>query len=113
MNITLWYKPTCGTCQKVRAAIEAKGHKPTLVEYLKTPPSPADIDAVCRKAGIQPQELARRKEPLYEEIARKNLDRAGWLKALHENPVLIERPVVIVGDQAIVARPPERLAEIL
>jgi len=113
MNITVWYNPKCGTCQKVRAALEAKGHQPRLVEYLKTPPSVQEIDAACKKAGLPPQELARKKEPLYEGFAKMGLDRAGWLKVLHENPVLIERPVVITKDRAIIARPPERLADLL
>lgn len=111
--ITVWYNPKCGTCQKVVSAIKAKGHKPRLVQYLKNPPSIEEIGQVCRMAGLAPQELACQKEPLYAEIAAKNLDHAGWLKALHEHPVLIERPVVIMGKRALIARPPERLSEIL
>lgn len=113
MTIEIWYNPKCGTCQKVRAAVEAKGHRPKLVEYLKKPPSVAEIDAVCRKAGIEPQALARQKENVYAAIAARNPDRAGWLKALHDHPVLIERPIVIIDNRAIIARPPEKLNEIL
>jgi len=112
MTITIWYNPKCGTCQKVRAAIEAKGHTPRLVEYLKTPPSVEEIDQACRKAGIEPQQLARQKEPAYAAIADRCKTRQDWLKALHENPVLIERPVVILEDTAIIARPPERVEEL-
>lgn len=113
MNVTIWYNPRCGTCQKVKATIEAKGHQPQLVEYLKTPPSIQEIDQACRKAGIEPQELARQKEEIYPEIAQRCETRQDWLKALHENPVLIERPVVILDNRAIIARPPERLSELL
>lgn len=113
MNITVWYNPKCGTCQKVRAAIEAKGHKPHLVEYLMEPPSVEEIDSACRKAGIEPQQLARQKEAAYKSVASRCKTRQDWLMALHENPVLIERPVVILEDRAIIARPPERVEEIL
>ena len=113
MNITIWYNPKCGTCQKVRAAIEAKGHKPRLVEYLKAPPSVEEIDEACRKAGIEPQALARKKEPAYEAVAARCKTRQEWLEALHENPVLIERPVVILEDRAIIARPAERVTDIV
>ena len=112
MNITVWYNPKCGTCQKVRATIEAKGHRPRLVEYLKAPPTPAEIDQVCQKAGIEPQQLARQKESIYAGVAKACKTRQDWLNALHENPVLIERPVVILEDRAIIARPPERVEEI-
>src|SRR5262245_10731942 len=96
MKIVVWYNPKCGTCQKVRALIEAKGHQPQLVEYLKTPPSTQEIDQACRKAGIEPQQLARQKEPIYASVAKTCKTRQDWLKALHQNPVLIERPVVIL-----------------
>jgi arsenate reductase (glutaredoxin) len=113
MTVTIWYNPKCGTCQKVRAAVEAKGHKPRLVEYLKAPPSVQDIDDACRKAGIEPQQLARQKEPVYASATARCKTRQDWLEALHENPVLIERPMVILEDRAIIARPPERLDELL
>jgi arsenate reductase (glutaredoxin) len=113
MKATLYYKPTCGTCQKVRKALEDKGAELTLVEYLKTPPSPAELDSILKKLKMEPEELVRKKEPLYEEkFAKKTLSRPEWLKVLHENPVLIERPIVVMGDRAVVARPPERLAEL-
>jgi arsenate reductase len=112
MNITIWYNPKCGTCQKVRAAIEAKGLKPRLVEYLKTPPSTEEIDQACRKAGMEPQQLARQKEPVYPSVAARCKNRQDWLKALHENPVLIERPFVILDNKALIARPPERVGEL-
>ena len=112
MNITIWYNPHCGTCQKVRSAVEAKGYTPRLIEYLKTPPSVNDIDDVCRKAGIEPQDLARKKEPVYAEVAARCRTRREWIEALHDHPVLIERPVVIVDGRAIVARPPEKLQDL-
>src|SRR5581483_2116647 len=83
LKITVWYNPKCGTCQKVRATIEARGHRPRLVEYLKAPPSVEEIDEVCRKLDLEPQQLARQKESIYDSIAKKCKTRQDWLRALH------------------------------
>src|SRR5437016_4710039 len=113
MKVTLYYKPTCGTCQKVMKALKEKGAEITAIEYLETSPSESELDAILKKLKMEPEELARKKEPLYKEkLAGKALSRAQWLKILYENPVLIERPIVVMGDRAVVARPPERLAEL-
>ena len=114
MNVTLYYKPTCGTCQKVMKALQEKGAQITSIEYLKSPPSEAELDSILKKLKMEPEALARKKEPLFEEkFAGKTFSRAQWLKILHDNPILIERPIVVMGDRAVVARPPERLAEVL
>lgn len=94
-------------------ALQEKGAEITAIEYLKTPPSETELDAILKKLKMGPEELLRKKEPLFEEkFADKSLSRAEWLKILHENPVLMERPIVVMGDRAVVARPPERLAEL-
>ncbi len=113
MKVTLYHKPTCGTCQKVLRALQTKGADITAIEYLKSPPSPAELDAILKKLNMEPEDLVRKKEPLYEEkFAGKSFTRSEWLKILNENPVLIERPIVIMGNRAVVARPPERLSEL-
>ncbi len=113
MTITAWINPKCGTCQKVVAALRAKGHEPTIIEYLKTPPSVAQIDEVCKKLNVEPQTIARQKEPIYADIAARCKTRKDWLTALHDNPVLIERPIVFMADRAVIARPPEKLDGLL
>jgi arsenate reductase len=113
MNLTAWINPKCGTCQKVLTALRAKGYEPTVIEYLKTPPSIAEIDAVCRKLGVEPHAIARQKEPIYAAIAARCKTRQDWLSALHENPVLIERPIVFTPERAVIARPPEKLDSFL
>jgi arsenate reductase len=110
MTIILWYNPKCGTCRQVREVIEAKGYTPKLVDYLKTPPSVDEIDQACKKAGIEPAQLARQKEPIYASIAARCRTRQDWLRALHEHPILMERPVVIWNERALIARPAERVA---
>jgi arsenate reductase len=110
----IYYNPHCGTCRKTLELLKSKNINPRVVEYLKTPPSVSELDAILKKLNMPPEGLARKKEPVYAEKAEgKNLSRAQWLQLLHENPVLIERPVVVLGDRAIVARPPERVMDIL
>ncbi len=110
MNVTLYHKPTCSTCQKVLKALKAKGAQVTAIEYLKTPPSVQELDDILKKLQLEPEQLVRKKEDLYKEkYAGKTFSRAEWLKILHENPILIERPIVIMKNKALIARPPETL----
>jgi len=113
MKATVLYNPKCGTCRKVRELLEAQGYALTLVEYLRVPPSPAELDSICEKLGIQPQELAREKEAEYAPVAASAKTRAQWLQALHDHPALIQRPIVIIGNKAIIPRPPEVLHDFL
>ncbi len=110
MKITLYHKPTCSTCQKVLKALKEKGADITVIEYLKTPPSIAELGMIADKLEGGHQSLLRKKEDLYKtNYAAKTFSRTEWLKILHDHPVLIERPIVIMGDKAVVARPPEKL----
>lgn len=94
----------------MKGAVEARGYRPLVVEYLKNPPSVAELDAIRRKLKLEPQAVARRKEPAYAEAVARCKTRQDWLKALHDHPVLIQRPIVILDDRALIARPPEALA---
>ena len=106
-DVTVYYNPHCGTCRTVKEILEKKGHRLTLIEYLKTPPSVPEIDGLLKKLNLEPEGLVRKKEPFYKEnLAERRLSRAEWLKVFHENPVLIERPVVVMGSKAVIARPP-------
>ena len=95
--------------------IEAQGIKPEIVEYLKTPPSPKEIGEILDMGGFEPEDIVRKKEEVYAELGldRKKLKRSEWLKVLSENPILIQRPIVVKGKIAIVARPPEKVKELL
>ncbi len=113
-DTVIYYNPKCGTCQKVLAILEAKKLNPRKVDYLRAPPSERELDEILKKLNLPPEALARQKEPVYaEKVAGRSLSRAQWLKLFHENPVLIERPVVVIGDRAIIARPPEKVHDIL
>jgi arsenate reductase len=85
------------------------------VEYLKNPPSAGDLDAVLRMLGMEPRELMRSKEKEYRELGLKDrsLSRDQLIAAMVEHPRLIERPVAISGDRAVLGRPTERVLELL
>lgn len=112
--ITIWHNNRCGKSRSALSILEEKGIAFKVVKYLETPPSEKEIKEVLHKAGIKAHDLIRTGETIYKEKYKgKNLSETEWIKAMAENPILIERPVVINGDKAIVARPPERVAEIL
>ena len=97
------------------AAIRAAGVEPVVVEYLKTPPSAAEIREACARMGISPRSLLRRKAP---EFAIQELDDPGLpakvaVEAMVKTPALIERPVVLAPGGARLCRPPELVAEIV
>ncbi len=96
-EITVWANMKCGTCRQVLAKLKEKGFEPEVIEYLKTPPSAAEIDMACKKLGLEPQAIAREKEDVYNAVASHCKTRQDWLNALHENPILIQRPIVILG----------------
>ena len=114
-NWKIYYNPKCGTCRKVLEAIKSRGIEPEVVEYLKDAPSPGELDSILKMAGLEPEGIVRKKEGLYSELklGEKKLSRSEWLKTLSRNPILIERPIVVKGNKAMVARPPEKIAEFL
>ncbi len=114
-SITIWHNPRCSKSRQTLQLIRDHGVEPTIVEYLKTPPSAAELADALTKLGIEPRALMRRKEAPYEELslADEGLSRAELIDAMVENPVLIERPVVFVGKRAALGRPPEDVLALL
>ena len=104
-------------CSKSRSACElvaGRGIEAQIVEYLKTPPSKEELRALLQKLDMKAREIVRRGEDIFKEnYAGKSLDDEQWLDALVAHPVLIERPIVVRGNRAVVGRPPERLIELL
>ena len=94
--------------------MEERGHEPRIVRYLDTPPSAAELKEVVRLLGSSPRELVRTNDPLYGSLGLSDVDSDDALiAAMVENPALIERPVIIAGERAIIGRPPERVIELL
>ena len=113
MSTTIWHNPKCGTSRKVLEALRAKGIEPEIRLYLEDVPSASELKDVCRAAGISPRELVRRKEALFKELDLGDASDAALIKAMHDNPILIERPVVKAKKGTRLCRPAEKLDEIL
>lgn len=113
--ITIWHNTGCSTSRKVLDLLRAEGHTPRIVEYLKTPPSRAEIAAVVQQLGIPARGLLRKKAPPYQELGLDdpNLTDDQALDAMAAHPVLIERPVVITDKGARIGRPVEAVREVL
>jgi len=115
MTVTIYHNPRCSKSRQTLALLEARGITPKVVEYLKHPPSAAELKSILKKLGIEPRELMRRSEQLYVELgvqdrALSDDDLIGLMVA---NPILIERPIVVSGAKAAIGRPPEQVLAIL
>ncbi len=114
MKVTIWHNAKCATSRKALDLIRASGHEAEIVDYVKNPPSIAEIKAVLAEAGLKPRDLLRRRGTPYEELGLDDpkLSDAALLKAMHEHPILIERPVVRTRKGTRLGRPPEVIKEI-
>ena len=109
---TIWANDRCSKSRGAEQLLAERGITPTRVLYLETPPSRAELEHVLRLLGTDdPRALLRTGEPEYAGL--EDADRDTLLDALARRPQLLERPVVVHGDQAVVARPPERVLELL
>ncbi|WP_193555806.1 arsenate reductase (glutaredoxin) [Hwanghaeella grinnelliae] len=114
MTVTIYHNPRCSKSRQTLTLLQDKGIEPEIVEYLKTPPGADEIADVLKKLGIEARALMRTKETVYKELGLSQVDdEKALIKAMAENPVLIERPVVIKGSKAAIGRPPEQVLEIL
>jgi len=107
--ITIYHNPRCGKSRQTLALIQAAGQEPQVIEYLKTPPTVAELDSLLKKLKMEPRDLMRQGEEIYRELklAEKELSRDEALELLAAHPKLIERPIVVKGRQAVLGRPPE------
>ena len=111
MKATIYHAPTCGTARNTLAILTDAGVDVTIVEYLKNPPDRATLAGLYASAGMTPAQGLRGKEP--EAAALKGAGDDAILDAMMANPRLIERPLVVTEKGVVLARPPERVREIL
>jgi arsenate reductase len=114
-NITIYHNPRCSKSRATLALLDQQCNQVDVVEYLKTPPSAAELEQILDMLGLEPRELMRTKEAEYREAGLDNPDltRARLIDAMVKYPKLIERPIVIKGGKAALGRPPEKVLEIL
>ncbi|MDQ3146641.1 MAG: arsenate reductase (glutaredoxin) [Actinomycetota bacterium] len=114
MGVSVWFNPSCSKCRTVQGMLADRDIDAELVEYLDRPPTRGQLHRVLDLLGTSdPRHIVRTGEALYAELGLAEADDEAVLDALVSHPVLIERPIVVVGDRAVVARPPERLLELL
>jgi len=112
MAVTIYHNPKCSKSRETLALLQDKGINPQVVEYLKTPPSAAELTEIIAKLGIAPKELLRKKEAA-EAGVDPNLPSDALIAAMVTNPQVIERPIVVKDGKARLGRPPEQVLEIL
>ena len=115
MTVTIYHNPRCSKSRQTLALLEERGIAPRVVDYLKTPPSAAELKTILKQLGLRPRDLMRKGEPLYAELGLKDrdLDDDALIALMVANPILIERPIVVSGGKAAIGRPPESVLEIL
>jgi arsenate reductase len=114
IDVVVYFNPACSKCQGVREILASHGVDPTYVHYLDDPPGRTALERIMDLLGIDdPRAMMRTGEPIYGDLNLAGAERDELLDAMVQHPILIERPIVIRGDRAIVARPPQRLLELL
>ena len=112
--ITIYHNNRCSKSRCALQELEKSGKEFEVIYYLDTPPNVAELTAIVSKLGIKPLALIRKGEQVFiDNYKGKTLTDAEWIEAMVKHPILIERPIVISGDQAVIARPTEKIKEIL
>jgi arsenate reductase len=105
------------SCSRSRFALDLLREKKLefeIVEYFKNPFTKDELRDIIRKLGIQPEELIRKNEKEYKQVfPSKNISEDDWIEGMLKHPKLIQRPIVVNGERAVIARPAERILEIL
>ena len=113
----IYNNPSCSKCAAVLSLLkERKGKdtEPEVINYLETPPTAEELKEIVRQLGITPFDLIRKKEPVFvEKYLGQNLSDDQWIEAMITHPILIERPIIINGNKAVIGRPPSRVLDIL
>jgi len=112
--ITIYHNSRCQKSRTALSYLENTGKEITIIEYLKTPPSQTQLKHILQLLGIKAFDLVRKKEELYKnQFSNKQYTEKQWIKILSENPVLIERPIIITDKMAVIGRDEISLAKII
>ncbi|MFK8067685.1 MAG: arsenate reductase (glutaredoxin) [Gammaproteobacteria bacterium] len=115
MSVVIYHNSRCSKSRQTLALLEEKGIEPEIIEYLKTPPDAEAVRMLVYMLDISPRDLMRKGEKVYKEnnLSDESLSADDLINAMVENPILIERPIVISNGKAAIGRPPESVLEIL
>jgi len=113
-KIQILYNPRCSKCREALSLLEGENCEVEIVEYLKETLTKKELKSILAKLGLKAFDIVRKKEELYlKKFNNKKFTNEEWIQLLIENPILIERPIVIDGYKAIVGRPPELVIDLL
>ena len=113
MTVTIYHNPHCSNSRKALELIRERGFEPLVVEYLKTPPTRAELRALTAKLGLPLRAVMRGKEPVYAELNLASAGEDALLDAIAAHPVLLNRPIVVTDKGAKLCRPGETVLELL
>lgn len=113
MALKIYHNPRCSKSREALALLESRGLSPKVIEYLKEPPSQAELKHILRSLGIPARDLVRKKEAAEAKIDPAALGEAELVAAMVEHPEIIERPIVLNGEKAALGRPPQRVLDII
>ena len=115
MEITLYHNPRCSKSRQALELLKQNGVDANIVEYLQTPPTHQQLDSILRGLAVSPRELIRKGQAEYKELnlGNEELSRDQLIDAMIKNPILIERPILVAGDEIAIGRPPENILSIL
>lgn len=113
MDVTIYHNPRCSKSREALALLRARGSEPTIVEYLHTPPSAAQLRMLLAALGMRARELVRDQEAAWAACGLHGVDDdARIIAALVHHPELLERPIVVRGSRAVLGRPPSNIARL-
>jgi arsenate reductase len=110
----LYHNPRCGKSREALKLLQEKGIEPEIIEYLKNIPTHAELEDVLQKLDMKAEDLLRKNEKVFKQLYKgKDFDDAKWIEAMIAEPKMIERPIFVNGDKAVVGRPPEKVLELI
>ena len=114
-QITIYHNPRCSKSRQTLCILKDAGVTPRIIEYLDNPPTAAELQILGNQLGLEPSEFIRSKESAYAALDPSGPERSAsqLLDAMAAEPILIERPIVVRGDTAILGRPPENVHQLL
>ena len=115
MSVTIFHNPRCSKSRQTLSLIQEKNIDINIIEYLKTPPDISQLKQMLKKLGYEPRQLMRKSEQIYKDLdlGNENKTTEDLVIAMAQNPILIERPIVLSGEKAAIGRPPESVLNIL
>jgi arsenate reductase len=115
MSVTIYHNPRCSKSRQTLSLLQEKSININVIEYLKTPPDISQLKQILKQLGYEPRQLMRKSEQIYKDLdlGNENKTAEDLVNAMAQNPILIERPIVLSGEKAAIGRPPESVLNIL